>query len=240
MSTAARLLVLSSVAASFVCFVPTVAPGGVQDATAASAPQPICRPKLRTVLRRVGHVELSLRPFASTQADALFACLDGQRYAFATTNFPEKPPYWPRSGPPMLQVAGPYLALVGYDSCGKDPYPCGGPFAYVADLRRNRSVARARQFVHTVKVRVNERGSVAVMVRDYSPWLEERFSEGDFPPGPGPFRVDVYDRGGQHTVDSGPGIDPLSLTMKGQRVSWTHDGQPRTTRVNDQAARTGG
>ena len=88
----------------------------------------------------------------------------------------------------------------------------------------------------TVKVRVNERGSVALMVRDYSPWLGGRIYEEDFPPGPGPFRVDVNDRGGQHTVDSGPGIDPYSLTMRGRRVSWTHDGQPRTTLVNDRAA----
>lgn len=206
----------------------------MQEAAAASEPQPICRPKLRTVLRRVGHVELYLRPAFSVSND-LFACLDGQRYAFETTNLPERPPYLPRSGPQLLQIAGPYLALVAYNACGKDG-SCPGPFGYVADLRLHRSIARARKFSHTVKVRVNERGSIAVMVRDYP----ERYLEADFPPGPGPFRVDVDDRGGQRTLDSGPGIDPLSLTMKGRRVSWSHDGQPRTTLVHDRAALTGG
>jgi len=235
-SAVARRSVVLLAAASVVWLVPTVSPGGVKEATAASAPQPACRPTERQVVRRVGRVELFERPGEF----GLFLCLRGQRYAFEMTNYPERPPYAPRGGPPMMQIGGPYVALVMYDQCGKDPYPCGGPFGFLVDLRYNRSLRRAARFDHTVKVRVNERGSVALMVRDYSPWSEGRFYEEDFPPGPGPFRVDVNDRGGLHTVDSGPGIDPYSLTMRGRRVSWTHDGQPRTTLVTDRAATKSG
>ncbi len=229
----ARRLALVAVLVGLGWLFGDVAPLRLEEAAVASEPQPACRPKERQVLRRVGRVELYLRPAFSPDND-LFACLEGQRYAFETSNGREQPPYWPRWGPPMLQIAGPYLARVAYDYCGKDPFPCGGPFGFVADLRYQRSLGRAARFDHTVKVRVNERGSVALMVRDYSPFSEERFGEADFPPGPGPFRVDLVDRGGARTVDSGPGIEPFSLTMKGRRVSWTHDGQPRTTLVNDQ------
>ena len=181
------------------------------------------------MIRRTGTVELYTRP---DDRGGVFACLGGQRYAFEAAMGPEVEPYEPMGGPPMLQVAGPFLAFVQYNACGKDPYPCGGPTGYVADLRRHRSIRHARSFAHAVKVRVNERGSIAMIVRDHPPVMIE-----DFPPGPGPFRVEVADRGPRRTIDQGTGIDPLSVTMKGSRVTWKHDGELRTFTVTDRVQR---
>ena len=200
-------------------------PSAQAAGAAVKAPQFACRPQERTVLRVVGQVELYTR---HNYPSAEFACLDGQPYAFAGLTT-ETGPFPAGKGSPMLQISGSFLAFVGY-GCGKEAY-CGAPIGFVADLRRHRSVRHARTFLHAVKVRVNERGSIAMVVRD-----RPLHDIADFPPGPGPFRVEVADRGPRRTIDQGTGIDPLSVTMKGSRVTWKDDGELRTFTVTDRAA----
>ena len=127
----------------------------------------------------------------------------------------------------MVQIAGHFLAYVSYGPCEKEPHDCA-PIGWVMDLRYDRYPDQGTGEWGTVKVRVNERGSYARIVR-----VDPDRTEAYWPPDEGPYRVEVYDRNEGRTVDSGPGIDPLSLTMKGRLVTWLHDGQRKTTTVRD-------
>ena len=88
-----------------------------------------CKPKDRTVQRRVGKVEIFTRPPA--KSGQLFACLSGQRDAF---QFPAElaPPYGGLVGPPFVQVAGGYLVFILYNSCGRVAF-CGICLLYTSD-----------------------------------------------------------------------------------------------------------
>jgi hypothetical protein len=51
-------------------------------------------------------------------------------------------------------------------------------------------------------------------------------------PSSGGVEVHADDRGGKRLLDSGAGIDPGSLRLRGSRITWKHGGATRSARLN--------
>jgi len=176
----------------------------------------LCRAPGRVVLRTTAAGVVVFRlphdPFTR------FACLRGKRYAVSF----DRPLEGTTNGSADLQFVGPFMTIQIYGSgCGSGA--CEGPEGWLIDLRTARVLTEGRRFGRVVRIRANRSGDAALIVRD-SPGPD---LDSGYPPGPGPFRVDITDRKGRRTIDRGSGIDPGSLNVSGRLVTWLHDGAQR-------------
>lgn len=146
-----------------------------------------------------------------------YACLKGARRGVELDI--------PRDQPPRiaddLQFAGHFMTIqTDGETCNEKS--CVGAEATLVDLRTDRDVGDGRRFSGAVRLRASPTGDAALIVRDGPD------SFPGYPPGPGPFRIDLVDARGRRTVDRGAGIDPAFLTVNGRTVTWRHDGAERT------------
>jgi len=178
-----------------------------------------CHPPGREVLRTAPQAIYFQR---IDQPLERYACLKGARLGVKFDGVPQDAPF--RIADDM-QFAGPFMTIQ-QDGDGCDPKACSGADAILVDLRTVRDVSWGRHFTGAVRLRANPAGDVAVIVRDY-----QDESDPGYPPGPGPFRVDLVDARGRRTVDRGTGIDPNVLTVDGLTVTWRHDGVERTANL---------
>lgn len=178
-----------------------------------------CHPPGREVLRTAAQAIYFQRIDRPLQR---YACLKGARMGVEVPRTPDQP-----SRPAGdLQFAGPFMTVQSDESHCTDK-GCTEAYGSIVDLRTDGRTIRVRDFVAAVRLRANPAGDLALIVRDYP----NANSEPGYPPGPGPFRVDLVDARGRRTVDRGPGIDPNDLTVNGRTVTWRHDGVERTARL---------
>lgn len=227
------LLTLLCGCALWVSSSPARSAATVAQVTARDEPGWLCRARGRVVLHTTaaGVVYFRLPEYP----DSRFACVRGKRWAFAFS----VPRDGTNDGTADLQFAGPFMTLQVYGGGCSNNGACEGPKAWLIDLRRLRPYPEPEVGISTfrrvVRLRANAAGDAAMIVRD-SPG-EDR--DPGYPAGPGPFRIDIRDRNGRRTIDRGPGIDPGSLNVTGRRVTWLHDGTPRTTMLARRPTRSG-
>lgn len=178
-----------------------------------------CHPPGREVLRTAAQAIYFQR---IDRPDRRYACLKGARMGVEVPRTPDQPSRLAGD----LQFAGPFMTVQRDESYCTDK-SCIQAEGVIVDLRTDGHTFGVRSFVAAVRVRANTAGDAALIVRDYP----NADSEPGYPPGPGPFRIDLVDAFGRRTVDRGPGIDPTFLTVNGRTVTWRHDGVERTAQL---------
>lgn len=129
-----------------------------------------------------------------------------------------------------FRVAGPFVA---YIESGSGRYEPTVDHLWLYDLRRSHDEDLATfGFLYPPpypaplrKVRITD---MELKRTGATAWIHQPLLADTFDSPLGPPQVMKHDRGGTASLDTGPGIDPKSLTLSGSTLTWTNGGQPRT------------
>jgi hypothetical protein len=126
-----------------------------------------------------------------------------------------------------LRLAGQFVAYVRYYICGAGPCPNYLHAIDVRDLRDGSLVREASSFpgsfADVEALELTDGGALAWGLTSAPVW------DGSSPPPPRSLHdVWAYDGAGQRLLDSGPELDPRSLTLSASTVSWSNAGVTRS------------